>query len=113
MQQALSNDALYTSDISALRRQTLSAKARYETLVVADVQAACNVFATQFSSNGNSGPGSLEIAPALAHNTAGTLAEIRRLWRLIKRPNVMMKIPATMKAWPRYLHWQPTGSIST
>ena len=95
LRQALANDALYTSDISALRRQNLSAKARYETLVVADVQAACDVFAAQFSSSGNSGLVSLEIDPALAHDTAGTLAETRRLWRLVKRPNVMMKIPAT------------------
>ncbi len=93
--QALANDALYTSEIAELKRQPLSAKARYETLAIADVQAACDVFAAQFAAEGNSGLVSLECDPDLAHDTAGTLAEARRLWQLIGRPNAMIKIPAT------------------
>lgn len=93
--QALAGDALYTAEIAQLKQQPLSAKARYETLAVADVQAACDVFAAQFAAEGNSGLVSLECDPALSHDTDGTIAEARRLWRLIGRPNAMIKIPAT------------------
>ncbi|OAM29206.1 transaldolase [Eikenella longinqua] len=93
--QALAGDTLYTAEIDELKRQPLSAKARYETLAVADVQAACDVFAAQFAAEGNSGLVSLECDPALSHDTEGTIAEARRLWKLIGRPNAMIKIPAT------------------
>ena len=93
--QALAGDALYTAEIAQLKQQPLSAKARYETLAVADVQAACDVFAAQFAAEGNSGLVSLECDPALSHDTEGTIAEARRLWNLISRPNAMIKIPAT------------------
>ena len=93
--QALAGDALYTAEIAQLKQQPLSAKARYETLAVADVQAACDVFAAQFAAEGNSGLVSLECDPALSHDTDGTIAEARRLWGLIGRPNAMIKIPAT------------------
>ena len=93
--QALTGDALYTAEIAQLKQQLLSAKERYETLAVADVQAACDVFAAQFAAEGNSGLVSLECDPALSHDTDGTIAEARRLWRLIGRPNAMIKIPAT------------------
>ena len=93
--QALAGDALYTAEIAQLKQQPLSAKARYETLAVADVQAACDVFAAQFAAEGNSGLVSLECDPALSHDTEGTIAEACRLWNLIGRPNAMIKIPAT------------------
>ena len=93
--QALAGDALYTAEIAQLKQQLLSAKERYETLAVADVQAACDVFAAQFAAEGNSGLVSLECDPALSHDTEGTIAEARRLWGLIGRPNAMIKIPAT------------------
>lgn len=93
--QALAGDALYTAEIAQLKQQPLSAKARYETLAVADVQAACDVFAAQFAAEGNSGLVSLECDPALSHDTEGTISEARRLWNLIGRPNAMIKIPAT------------------
>ena len=93
--QALAGDALYTAEIAQLKQQPLSAKARYETLAVADVQAACDVFAAQFAAEGNSGLVSLECDPVLSHDTEGTIAEARHLWNLIGRPNAMIKIPAT------------------
>jgi len=38
---------------------------------------------------------SLEVAPSFARNKEGTLAEARRLWREVERPNVMIKVPGT------------------
>jgi transaldolase len=43
---------------------------------------------------------SLEVAPALARDTAESIAEATRLWRAVDRPNVMIKIPGTREGWP-------------
>jgi len=46
-------------------------------------------------SGGTDGFVSLEVSPHLAHDTAATEAEARRLWRAVGRPNLMVKVPAT------------------
>jgi transaldolase len=43
---------------------------------------------------------SLEVNPHLAHDTRGTIVEARRLWRALKRPNVLIKVPATAEGIP-------------
>ena len=68
----------------------------YETLAVEDVQAAADVFAATFArTRGADGFVSLEVAPELADDVAGTLAAVRRLWARVDRPNAMIKIPGT------------------
>jgi transaldolase len=42
----------------------------------------------------------LEVSPRLAHDTAGTVAEARQLWAALDRPNVMIKVPATVEGLP-------------
>ena len=51
-------------------------------------------------SNGGDGYVSLEVSPYLAHDTDGTLAEAKRLWQRVNRPNLMVKIPATKAGLP-------------
>lgn len=95
-QKAFSSDSLYADDIAALKAQGKTAAEIYETLAVADVQAACDICRAEFdAANGSSGFVSLEVSPALAHDTAGTVAEAKRLHAAIARPNAMIKIPAT------------------
>ena len=95
-QKAFSSDALYTPEINALKQQNKAPKEIYETLAVADVQAACDVCRAEYdSSNGKTGFVSLEVSPELSHDAAGTIAEAKRLWAAINRPNAMIKIPAT------------------
>jgi transaldolase/glucose-6-phosphate isomerase len=68
----------------------------YERLAVQDIQAATDLFYSIFdSTKGGDGYVSLEVAPNLAHDTEGTIQEARRLFELVNRPNVMIKIPAT------------------
>ena len=43
---------------------------------------------------------SLEVSPTLARDTEGTIAEARRLWAAVDRPNVMIKVPGTKEGWP-------------
>ena len=68
----------------------------YDRLTVEDIQMAADVFRPVYNaSDGMDGLVSLEPAPALAYNTEATIAEVRRLWQLVDRPNLMIKVPAT------------------
>ena len=74
----------------------LGAEARYERLVVEDVQRACDVIRPVFeASQGDAGYVSLEVSPALADDEAGTVAAARRLRAAVARDNLLVKIPAT------------------
>lgn len=75
---------------------SLGAEARYERLVVEDVQRACDVIRPVFeASQGDAGYVSLEVSPALADDEAGTVAAARRLRAAVARDNLLVKIPAT------------------
>ena len=68
----------------------------YDRLTVEDIQMAADVFRPVYdASDGMDGLVSLEPTPELAYDTKGTVNEVRRLWRLVDRPNLMMKVPAT------------------
>ncbi|WP_373741171.1 transaldolase [Neisseria sp.] len=95
-QKAFAGDALYTPEIAALKAAGKDAKEIYETLAVADVQAACDVcLAEHEASGGKTGFVSLEVSPELSHDAAGTVAEAKRLHAAINRKNVMIKVPTT------------------
>ncbi len=68
----------------------------YDRLTVEDIQMAADVFRPVYeASAGVNGLVSLEPNPELAYDTDGTISEVRRLWRLVDRPNLMIKVPAT------------------
>jgi transaldolase len=68
----------------------------YDCLTIEDIQMAADVFRPVYdASDGIDGLVSLEPTPALAYDTKGTLMEVRRLWQLVGRPNLMIKVPAT------------------
>jgi transaldolase len=84
----------YVTRIAALGHRPPAA--RYEALAIADVRAAADVLAPVFARTGGAdGFVSLEVAPALAHDAAATVAAARELWARLDRPNAMIKIPAT------------------
>ncbi|HET7376736.1 MAG TPA: bifunctional transaldolase/phosoglucose isomerase [Anaerolineae bacterium] len=73
----------------------------YDALTIEDVGLAADVFRPVFErTKGGDGYVSIEVLPKLAHDTAATLADVRRLWKTLKRPNVMVKIPATKEGMP-------------
>ncbi|MBO3273330.1 transaldolase [Hymenobacter defluvii] len=96
-EKAIGGSADYDDTIREQALQGKSAEEIYQGLVVADVQAACDLFRELFESHDNSSDGyvSLEVSPELADDTEGTLAEARQLWQAVDRPNVMIKVPAT------------------
>jgi transaldolase len=101
-EKAIGGSADYDQTIAEQARQGKSAEDIYEGLAVADVQAACDLFKGLYESHDNSSDGyvSLEVSPKLAHDTDGTIAEARKLWQEVARPNVMIKIPATKEGLP-------------
>lgn len=95
-QKAIESSPLYQDELHRLRASDLGAEARYEQLAIADIRAACDLFAPVYQ-RGTAADGlvSLEVSPALADDAAGTVAAARRLWAAVDRPNLMIKIPAT------------------
>lgn len=96
---AKSND--YDADLLPLLAEGKSPIDVFEALAVKDIQAACDLFADLYAkTNGGDGYVSLEVNPELAHDTEGTVAEAKKLWKLVDRPNLMVKIPATLAGIP-------------
>jgi len=91
---AIANSNLYDSDIASMSE--LESTEIFERLAVDDIRAAADILRSVFdASNGDDGYVSFEVSPELAHDTAGTIADAMRLWDLIDRPNLMIKVPAT------------------
>jgi transaldolase len=73
----------------------------YELVAIQDIQMAADVLKPVYEERDRAdGFVSLEVSPHLAHDTEGTLAEVRRLWRAVARPNAMIKVPATAQGIP-------------
>ncbi len=85
----------------AIRRESKPGMAPmdlFEKLAVADIQAACDAFRALYDeSKAGDGFVSLEVAPALARDAAGTRADGLRLWAAVNRPNLMIKVPGTIE----------------
>ena len=91
----------YASAIRALKAKGISATELYEALAIEDIRAAADLFKPVFeSTKGLDGFVSLEVSPYIAHDTAATVAEARRLWKEVARPNVMIKVPGTPEGLP-------------
>jgi transaldolase len=95
-EQAIGHGDVYLTRLAELATKGCSAAVAYETLVVEDIVAAADVLRSVYDSSGGSdGFVSLEISPHLVDDAAGTIVEARRFWRLLDRPNVMIKVPGT------------------
>lgn len=93
---ALSNGERYRPAIARLVSENASADETIERLTTDDVRAACDVFTDVFErTNGLDGRVSIEVEPKLADDTDGTIEAAKRIWDVVDRPNVLIKIPAT------------------
>jgi transaldolase len=91
---ALSQGDAYDDQINALAGQ--AANSVYEALIVTDVRDACDILSAVYDRTaGRDGFVSLEVSPLLAHDTKGSIAEARRFWEAVARPNLLIKIPGT------------------
>jgi transaldolase len=93
---AISESPYYRDDVARLKAAKTPAEPLYETLVIPDIQAACDLMRPEYErTNGRDGYVSLEVSPALAHDAAGTIAAGLRLKAAVQRKNLLIKVPAT------------------
>lgn len=89
----------YASDIATMKN--LDVDAVVQKLTTDDVRAACDLFKDIYSaSKGVDGRVSIEVDPRLAHDTDATIAAGKELWAIVNRPNLMIKVPATIEGLP-------------
>ncbi len=100
-QKSLSHGDAYDEQITQLVREGKSTSDIYEALAVRDIRTVADMlFPIYEKANRQDGFVSLEVSPDLAHETEATLNEARRLWKMVDRPNLMIKIPATPEGIP-------------
>jgi len=98
---SINKEPIYQRAIAELLPKEASNIALYETLTIEDLRRAADLFRKLFdSSSGADGYVSMEVSPHLAYDTAGTIAEAKRLWGRLDRPNAMIKIPGTEAGLP-------------
>jgi transaldolase len=95
-ERAIAGSHDYDGAIRALALEGREVEEIYQALTIEDIQRAADLFRPVYErQSGGDGFVSLEVSPHLAHDTAGTVAEARQLWRAVDRPNVMIKVPGT------------------
>lgn len=98
---AISGSTLYKEDILALRSEGHSTDSIVTELTTSDVRNACDLFLPTFiESNQVDGRVSIEVDPRLAYNTEETIAQGKHLHSIVNRPNLLIKVPATLDGLP-------------
>src|SRR5215813_6585029 len=98
---ALASGSAYDSQIADLEVREVGLEEAARALTTYDIRWACDVLRPVYdASDGVDGRVSLEVDPRLARETAKTIAEARALWWLVDRPNLFIKIPATVEGLP-------------
>jgi len=100
-EKAIAQTADYDDAIKDLARQGITSPEIYEELVLDDIRMTADLLRPVYERlEGRDGFVSLEVSPHLAHDTAGTLIEARRLWERVDRPNLFIKVPGTWEGLP-------------
>jgi transaldolase len=93
---SITHDTTYDEQMQQLIHEEKSAQEIYEALAITDEQTVADLLRPLYEqTGGQDGFVSIEVSPYLAHDTEKTLAEVRRFWQTIDRPNLMVKIPST------------------
>jgi transaldolase/glucose-6-phosphate isomerase len=101
-EKAVSGSHDYDAGIKELvGRGITSARAIYDAITIEDIQEACDAFADLYRMcGGGDGFVSIELPPDIAKDSDASIAEGKRLWKVVNRPNVMIKVPATNEGMP-------------
>jgi transaldolase len=95
-EKAIMGGDAYDDKIEKFAGEGLDARETYLRIAIEDVQSACDVMRPVYDElNHYDGYVSLEVEPAVAHDTDATAKQARELWEAVDRPNVMIKIPGT------------------
>ena len=100
-EKAILGSSDYDDQIAEAAENGLDATQIYEEIAIKDVQMACDVLRPVWDEpDGADGFVSLEVEPAVAHDTDRTIEQAREFWKRVDRPNVMIKIPGTDEGVP-------------
>jgi transaldolase len=100
-QHALSLGHAYDDQVRELAGRGADVDAAIRTVTTDDVREACDVLRPQYEvSDGVDGRVSIEVDPRLAHDTDKTIPQAIELWKIVDRPNLLIKIPATQAGLP-------------
>ncbi len=100
-QKAFAEGGAYEAQIAELAARGADVDATVRTISTDDVRSACDVLAPQWeASDGIDGRVSIEVDPRLANETEKTIAQAVELWKIVDRPNLLIKIPATKAGLP-------------
>ncbi|MFD7643647.1 transaldolase [Kitasatospora sp. NPDC059795] len=100
-QKAIAGNGAYNRQLEDLAVRKVTTDEAVRMITTSDVRDAADVLRPVYdASNGRDGRVSIEVDPRLAHETAATVAEAKQLWWLVDRPNVLIKIPATLAGLP-------------
>jgi transaldolase len=100
-QAALAKGDRYDEDLRQCAREGKDVWETVRKLTTDDVRAACDIMMPVFeATDGLDGRVSIEVDPRLAHDTAGTVQQAKELAEVVDRPNVFIKIPATVEGLP-------------
>lgn len=100
-QAALSKGDAYDEQVNELAARGADVDATIRTVTTDDVRNACDVLAkTNEATDGVDGRVSIEVDPRLAHETDKTILQAVELWKIVDRPNLLIKIPATLAGLP-------------
>ena len=100
-QAALSKGTAYDAQVKELAERGADVDATIRTVTTDDVRNACDVLAKVYeATDGFDGRVSIEVDPRLAHDTDKTILQAIELWKIVDRPNLLIKIPATLAGLP-------------
>ena len=98
---AIAGSDVYDDRLAEHARDGSSAEVIFERIAVEDVRDAADILRPTYEAlNYRDGFVSIEVNPHLAHDTDRTIAEARRLWAAVDRPNIMIKVPGTPEGAP-------------
>ena len=103
---AITTSPAYKEQLASLSGK--SPKEKYEALAIEDIRTAAQALRPLYD-EGNDGYISIEVDPFLSNDTAGTVAEGKRLFAAIGEPNVMIKVPATEAGYDAMAELLSTG----
>jgi transaldolase len=98
---ALASGSAYAEQVADLAVRGVTVEEASRAITTYDIRWACDVLRPVYEATGGlDGRVSIEVDPRLARDTAKTIAEARALWWMVDRPNLFIKIPATLEGLP-------------
>lgn len=100
-EKSISSGHAYDEQMNQLISDGKSTNEIYEAMIIQDIRTVADILRPIYDrTNGLDGYVSLEVSPELAHDTNETIKEVRRFYKLVDRPNLMIKIPGTPEGIP-------------